>query len=147
MKRILVFALVLALLLTFACCTGDGKDKSTNEKETSDSSAGKTESVTDAPPKTAAPGSDVSQQQTAPPETSAAGSDITRPGTDTLSSTEQTIGQSETGSSDPVTTNTGTDTSSGTEPPAEPTGTDPAESDTPETDHSGGLELPIDHFG
>ena len=52
MKRILLFALVLALLLTFVGCTGNGKDKSTNETETSASLAGKTESVPDAPSET-----------------------------------------------------------------------------------------------
>ena len=59
MKRILLFALVLALLLTFVGCTGNGKDKSTNETETSASLAGKTESVPDAPSetKTETPGS------------------------------------------------------------------------------------------
>ena len=137
MKRILLFALVLALLLTFVGCTGNGKDKSTNETETSASLAGKTESVPDA----------VSGQQTDPPETSAAEPDTTRPGTNASSSTKQPVGHSETGSSEPGTTNSGKDNSGGTEPSGEHTGTNPAESGTTNTDNSGGVELPIDYFG
>ena len=47
MKRILLFALVLALLLTFVGCTGNGKDKSTNETETGSSEPGTTNSGKD----------------------------------------------------------------------------------------------------
>ena len=147
MKRILLFALVLALLLTFVGCTGNGKDKSTNETETSASLAGKTESVPDAPSETKTPGSAVSGQQTDPPETSAAEPDTTRPGTNASSSTKQPVGHSETGSSEPGTTNSGKDNSGGTEPSGEHTGTNPAESGTTNTDNSGGVELPIDYLG
>ena len=155
MKRILLFALVLALLLTFVGCTGNGKDKSTNETETLASLAGKTESVPDAPSETKTetetetetPGSAVSGQQTDPPETSAAEPDTTRPGTNASSSTKQPVGHSETGSSEPGTTNSGKDNSGGTEPSGEHTGTNPAESGTTNTDNSGGVELPIDYLG